>query len=125
MEEGWLLDWVERAREEIDPLGSIQAFCLQKLFIFSSRNPSSDGPPAQPGHEGHLLELAQLPLAGGGILTNTTSSRVKSDRSSQLNVSGSWQEEGASYGGPAVPWDDPGCLLKFQPVPTLFHLLLR
>ena len=34
LEEGWLLDWVERAREEIDPIGSIQAFCLQKLFIF-------------------------------------------------------------------------------------------
>ena len=34
--EGWLIDWVERAREEINPLGFIQAFFPQKLFnLFS------------------------------------------------------------------------------------------
>ena len=33
LEEGWLLDWVERAREEIDYIGFFQAFCLQKLFL--------------------------------------------------------------------------------------------
>ena len=36
LEESWLLDWVQRARDEIHPLGSIQAFCLQKLFILCS-----------------------------------------------------------------------------------------
>ena len=36
LEEGWLLYWVERARDEIHPLGSIPEFCLQKLFILFS-----------------------------------------------------------------------------------------
>ena len=32
LSEGWLLDWVDRAREEIHPAGFIQAFFPQKLF---------------------------------------------------------------------------------------------
>ena len=36
LEEGWLLDWMERARDQIYSLGSIPEFCLQKLFILFS-----------------------------------------------------------------------------------------
>ena len=36
LEEGWLLDWMERARDGMSSLGSIPEFCLQKLFILFS-----------------------------------------------------------------------------------------
>ena len=64
LEEGWLLDWVERAREEIDDIGFKHSI-FRSCSCFSFSSPSSGGPPAHPGFEGHLHQAAQLPLAGG------------------------------------------------------------
>ena len=73
LEHDWLIDWVERAREETATYGFFQAFWFQ-LFIVHSffSSPSSCRPPAQPGFEGHLHHPSQLLIAGGPTLTNTT-----------------------------------------------------
>ena len=69
LQEGWVLDWVERARElhpEIDDYGFFQTFWFQLSSVHSFfSSPSSDSPVAQPGFEGDLHQAAQLPLAGG------------------------------------------------------------
>ena len=105
LEEGWLLYWVERTRDEIYPTCRfhpriLSSEAIHSVFFFSL--PSPGDPAAQPGHEGHRHHPPQLPPAGG---------RVKRHRSSELNVSGSWQEEEASHGGSSVPGHRPGFLL--------------
>ena len=105
LEEGWLLDWVERARDEIRPWckfhpSILSSEAIHSVFFFSLASPGN--PAAHPGHEGHLHHPPRLPPAGG---------RVKRHRPSKLNVSGSWQEEEASHGGSSVPGHRPGFLL--------------
>ena len=47
LQEGWVLDWVERAREEIDDYGFFQAFWFQLFSVHSFfRSASSDSPVA-------------------------------------------------------------------------------
>ena len=117
LKEGWVLDWVERARE-IDDYGFFQAFWFQLSSVHSFfSSPSSCRPPAQPGFEGHLHQAAQLPLAGGGDPHKHHIVQVQPS-----GCSGPWyEEEEASDGGSPVPEHHPGFL--FNPVP--FHLLPR
>ena len=120
LQEGWLLDWVERAREEIDDYGFFQAFWFQLSNVHSFfSSPSSDSPLGEPGFEGDLHQAAQLPLAGGGDPHKHHLVQVQ-----PIGCSGSWQEEEeASDGGSPVPGRHPGFLLS--PVPVSFHLFPR